>query len=244
MRLHAISAGDVVRALRVLDARDEAARATIGRVLGFEVKAKGRAREKQTLTQELQASAFHPLWERAIISTMARIRTRSGPPEIEALVEGAAERKPMSSLRLAMTETASGADVLVDTGNHAAGLMRDQARFVNLMRRVLGRDLVSVFRFAGSPLRGVVAELGSRVEEYRPVREGWPVVVLSDFGATSEWKEFSRVVKAAGCHLIALVPHAPARWPAGLAASMRLVPWDRSTSVRSIKSALRGLDRG
>ena len=42
MSLHSISAGDVVRAFRLLDARDEDTRAAIARVLGFDLQAEAR----------------------------------------------------------------------------------------------------------------------------------------------------------------------------------------------------------
>ena len=150
---------------------------------------------------------------------MARIRTRSGPPEIEALVAAAAERQPMLSMALSISETASGADVLLDIGEHMAVFSREQARLVHLMRRVLGRGMVSTFRFLGSPARGVLGQSTSGFEAYRPARPGWPVIVLTDLGIgagggpSSEWLEFSRLVRSGGCHLLALVPYPPARGP-------------------------------
>lgn len=248
MRLHSISAGDVVRAFRLLEARDDETRAAIARVLGFdvvgdrEVEAVPASKGRQHPSDE---PLFNPQWTRAMISTLARIRTRSGPPEIESLVAAAGERQPMLSLALSITETASGADVLVDVGEQMAVFSREQARLVHMMRRVLGRGMVSTFRFAVTPFRGVMGEASSGVEAYRPARPGWPVIVLADLagGPASEWLEFSRLVRSGGCHVVALVPDAPSRWPVELASSMRIIPWSRATTVRSIKSALRGLER-
>ena len=270
MRLHSISAGDVVRAFRILGARDEETRAAIARVLGFDLQAEGSAPamgrralnnekrndEKPSLqgpSEEslFNAPLFNPQWTRAMISTMARIRTRSGPPEIEALVAAAAERQPMLSLALSISETASGADVLLDIGEHMAVFSREQARLVHMMRRVLGRGVVSTFRFLGSPARGVLGQSTSGFEAYRPARPGWPVIVLTDLGIgagaaaapSSEWLQFSHLVRSGGCHLLALVPYPPAHSSADLASSMHIIQWGRGTSVRTIKTALRSLER-
>ncbi len=260
MKLHSISAGDVVRAFRLLDARDEETRAAIARVLGFDLQpdsrppAPGRRKghaEKPSLQRHQEEPLFNPQWTRAIISTMARIRTRSGPPEIESLVTAAAERQPMLSLALSVSETAGGADVLLDIGDHMAAFSREQARLVDMMRRVLGREQVSTFRFLGSPARGVLGHSTSALEAYRPSRPGWPVIVLTDLGIgrgaaaapSSEWVEFSRLVRSGGCHLLALVPHPPARCPADLTSSINIIQWGRATSVRTIKTALRSLKK-
>jgi hypothetical protein len=254
MRLHSISAGDVVRAFRLLDARDEDTRAAIARVLGFDLRAeprppaigpRTRTDEKPSLQRPSEESLFNPQWTRAMISTMARIRTRSGPPEIEALVAAAAERQPMLSLALSISETVSGADVLLDIGEHMAVFSREQARLVHMMRRVLGRGVVSTFRFFGSPARGVLGQSTSDFETYRPARSGWPVIVLTDLAAapSSEWLEFSRLVRSGGCHLLALVPYPPPRSSADLASSMHIIQWGRATSVRTIRTALRSIER-
>jgi hypothetical protein len=186
-----------------------------------------------------------------MISTLARIRTRNGPPEIDALVAAAAERQPMHSLAFSISETAAGADVLLDIGEPMAAFSREQTRLVQMMRRVLGRGMVSTFRFLGSPMHGVSGDAHSGFEAYHPARPGWPVIVLTDLGIgggaaaapSSDWLEFSRLVRSGGCHLLALVPYPPSRAPADLASSMHIIQWGRATSVRTIKSALRSLER-
>jgi hypothetical protein len=234
-----------------LDARDEETRAAIARVLGFDLPAARLRNHELPVPQgPLQESAsdvlFNPQWARAMISTMARIRTRSGPPEVESLVAAAAERQPALSLAPSIMETASGADVLLDIGEPMAAFSREQARLVQMMRRVLGRGVVSTFRFLGTPSRGVQCQGTSSLEAYRPARPGWPVIVLTDLGinkgadaaSASEWRAFSRLVRSAGCHLLALVPYPTARLSHDLKTSMHIVPWDRATGVRTIQMAL------
>ena len=185
-------------------------------------------------------------WSRAIVSTMARIRTPAGPPQVETLVERAAERKPMFSVPATVLETASGADVLVDVGDSMTVFSRDQQQMLELMRRVLGDGCVSAYRFIGSPLRGVIDDINFERKQYRPPPGGWPIVLLTDLGigagasaaTTQEWRRFAKVVRSAGCHLLALVPYPPARWPPGLLLTMDILQWDRRTSVRTIKTAI------
>jgi hypothetical protein len=260
MKVHSISTGDLARAFH-LDARDEATRAAIARLVGFDLQAEARppaeigwptrTQENPSMRRPSEEPLLNPRWTRAMISTMARIRTRNGPPEIEALVAGAAERQPMLSLSLSISESANGAHVLLDVGEHMAVFSREQARLVHMMRRVLGRGMVSSFRFLGSPARGVLGQTTSDLEAYLPARPGWPVIVSTDLGVgggaaaapRSEWLEFSRLVRSAGCHLVALVPYPPKRLPAELASSMHIIQSSRATSVRTIKTALRSLER-
>jgi hypothetical protein len=194
---------------------------------------------------------FNPQWSRAIVSTMAKIRTRAGPPDIETLVTAAAERRPMFSLPATVLETASGADVLLDIGDSMTIFGRDQADLLQLTQRVLGSGCVSVYRFLGSPIRGVTTYFSLEPQAYQPPPEGWPVVLLTDLGigagmaapTTQEWRSFADIVRSAGCHLVALVPYPVARWPAGISSYMDVIQWDRRTSVRTIKRAIRHAER-
>ena len=61
MKLHSISAGDVVRAFRILDARDEETRAAIARLLGFDLQAEARAMGRPTRHDEKPSLEIHPL---------------------------------------------------------------------------------------------------------------------------------------------------------------------------------------
>jgi hypothetical protein len=189
---------------------------------------------------------LNPQWSRAVVSTMARIRLSAGPPIIEKLVELAAEKKLLSEAPAAILETASGADVLVDVGESMLVFGRDQERLVEAMRRVLGSSQVAVFRFFGSPKRGVLSGTDSECLPYRPPRPGWPVLVLTDLNIGAggppvhwwEWRDFAESVRSAGCRVLALVPYPPARWPANVARAMHVIQWDRGTSVQTVRAAI------
>lgn len=189
---------------------------------------------------------FNPQWSRAMISTMARIRTPAGPPDVETLVNFAAERKPMFTMPATMLETASGVDVLLDIGDNMTVFSRDQESLLELIQRVQGAGCVSVLRFQGSPTRGVMSQLSFELQPYRPPPAGWPVVLLTDLGIGAgisaapsyEWRQFAHLVHGAGCQLLALVPYPLARWPTGILSAMDVLQWDRGTSVRKIRAAL------
>ena len=315
MTLHPICAGDLIRTLKALEPEDDATRAAIAGLLGYELRMpKGAAKVEQpkidrtrgrdeqrpekrdpgvtilpgssgalgerrfelqkqkdkasTVPMRLIAQPasdplpstgpedslpsppldplFTPQWSRAMISTLARIRSRTGPPSVETLVALAAERKPISSLPASISETASGADVLMDVGESMTLFARDQQWLLHLIRRVHGVGLVSPFRFFGSPARGVLGALSFDLQAYRPPRPGWPVIVLTDLGIgagtaaapSEEWRWFSHLVRGAGCQLLALVPYPPVRWPPAISSAMDVIQWDRATSVRTIRAVL------
>jgi hypothetical protein len=192
---------------------------------------------------------FRPQWSRALISTLARIQRPGGPPEVTRLVELAVERKPVDALPSTMVETADGADILVDTGEGMSLFARDQEQLTALMGRVLGTGHLSIFRFQVSPERGVIGGNRYHPRPYTPPQPGWPVVLLTDLGISAhtvgravdwqEWLTFAARIRAADCHLIVLAPYPAARWPAMLRGAMDIVQWDRSTSVRTVRAALR-----
>ena len=74
---------------------------------------------------------------------------------------------------------------------------------------------------------------------------GSTVIVATDLvgAAVEEWVDFAERVTHAGCPLVALVPYQPARCPPELAARMRIVHWDRSTSAARAARAVRDRPR-
>jgi hypothetical protein len=135
---------------------------------------------------------------------------------------------------------------LLDVSESTNVFARDQEFLLAQIRRVLGGGLVTAFRFRSSPARGVLSESTFEPLPYRPPRPGWPVVLLTDLGIgaglaaapSKEWRGFADCVRGAGCHLIALVPYPPLRWPAEISSVMDVVQWDRATTVRTIRATV------
>jgi hypothetical protein len=207
---------------------------------------------RQGMAEDLLPSPpFEPLLrpsgERAVVSTMLRIRRRTGAPHISDLIEAAAQMKPLSNLPASWQESVGGVDVLLDVDESMAVFSRDQEWLLSLIRRVVGDGFVTTYSFSGSPSRGVTAEGELVPRPYVPPRSGWPVLLLTDLGigkrqygynvaSESEWRDFAGRIRTARCHLIALVPYPRNRWP-GIT-PMDIIQWDRVTSVGSVRSII------
>jgi hypothetical protein len=196
---------------------------------------------------------FEPLLrrsgERAVVSTMLRTRRRTGPPLITELIHAALQMRPLRNLPASWQESVNGADVLLDVGDNMAVFGRDQEWLLSLIRRVVGDAWVKVFCFSGSPARGMAPEGEFVTRAYQPPRSGRPILMLTDLGIgmeqsgdeavdISEWQEFARRMRTAGCHLIALVPYPRERWPKIAPGAMDIIQWDRLTSVGSVRSVI------
>lgn len=194
---------------------------------------------------------FEPLLrrsvQRAVVSTLLKIRRRTGPPLIGDLISAAVKMKPLSHLPASWQESVGGVDVLLDVGDNMQLFSRDQEWLLALIRRVVGEGRVTVFTFSGSPVRGVTSDDEMESRPYAPPRPGWPILMLTDLGigarlsgydapAVSEWREFAKRARTAHCHLMALVPYPRRRWPR--IAGLDIVQWDRPTGVGNVRSAV------
>ena len=194
---------------------------------------------------------FEPLLrrsvERAVVSTLLKIRSRTGPPLIAELIAAAVQMKPLADLPASWQESVGGVDVLLDVGDNMQLFSRDQEWLLALIQRVVGEGRVTVFTFSGSPMRGVTSEAEMVRRPYAPPRSGWPILMLTDLGigarvsgydapAVSEWRDFAKCVRTAHCHLMAMVPYPRRRWPR--IAGVDIVQWDRPTGVGKVRSAV------
>jgi len=207
--------------------------------------------EKGKPEDALPRPDFEPLLRRAsaraIVSTLLRVRRRTGPPLLADLIEAAARMKQLSNLPASWQAVVGGVDVLLDVGDNMQLFRRDQEWLLSLIRRVVGEGRVTLFSFSGSPARGVMSETDMTLRPYAPPRTGWPILILTDLGIgarssgqepvpLSEWRDFAKRIRTSQCHLIALVPYPRQRWPK--VAAMDIVQWDRPASVGSVRSAI------
>ena len=119
------------------------------------------------------------------------------------------------------------------------------------MKQWLAERLQVLF-FEASPAWG--AGPGSK-RRWKPYHEhhmppaGVAVLLVTDLGvgrpgpgrrvpSVADWLDFASHMRRAGCPLVAFVPYAPARWPAELKPCIRILPWDRSTSARTVRRTL------
>jgi hypothetical protein len=194
-----------------------------------------------------------PLWARGVLSGAVSTLSEAGPLDVERLVRGIARGAPWRRVpRQPWPTLARGALVLVDRSDALLPFAADQEWLVEQIRAVAGRDRLRVLDFEGCPSWG--AGTGSQdeweedFESWRPPA-GTPVMALTDLGIGArgygarpvhplEWSAFAERLRRAGCPLLAFVPYAPERWPAGLGRAFHILPWDRATSTRTVRRAL------
>jgi len=196
---------------------------------------------------------LEPLWARGILAASVATLSEAGSLDLERLVRGVAcgmiwrrvPRQPSPTL-------SRGAVILVDRSDTLLPFAADQEQIVEQIRGVVGRDRLKVLSFEGSPSwgagNGSPWEWEKDFERWRPP-PGTPVLALTDlaigkrsFGSRPvhplEWRDFAERLRRSGCPLVAFVPYAPERWPAGLERVLHILPWDRGTSVRTVRRAL------
>jgi hypothetical protein len=194
-----------------------------------------------------------PRWARGVLGASVATLSEAGPLDVERVVRGIARgavwrrvpRSPWPTL-------ARGAMVLVDRSEALLPFAADQEWLVGQIRAVVGRDRLQVLDFEGCPSWGVGT--GSQEDwdgdfDRRRPPAGTPVLALTDLGIgmrgygtrpvhPAEWQAFADRLRRAGCPLVAFVPYAQERWPAGLDRALHILLWDRETSARTVRRAL------
>lgn len=205
-----------------------------------------------SVTPPAATPLFAQRWSRAILSTAMSRDTVTNAIDIEAIVNGVSRGLPVRRVPRRIVPTLThGVQLLVDRGPAAAPFLSDQELLIEQIRLVAGRDRVQLVRF--DPSRGFVAGTGSRLrwKDYFNLAPPLPtmtIVLISDLGIAmvpqesnampSEWQAFVSRLRLRGNRVIAFVPYAPSRWPRTLRGRLGIVPWDRKTSVQSVRRLL------
>jgi hypothetical protein len=192
---------------------------------------------------------LRPLWSRGVITTALATGARDGPPALDEVIDVLARGRALREMPRTLVPTLRlGVQVLIDAGPGMAPFARDQEMIVRELRRVLTGDRVRLASFVGVPYPRVRTPAGW--EDYVPPPCETPVLMLTDLGLAgaaiagpdvvsepAPWLRFADRVARAGCPLVAFVPYPPARWPAELAAAVRIVQWDHTTGVGDVRRA-------
>jgi hypothetical protein len=197
-------------------------------------------------------SLLAPRWSRAILSMAMSRETATNTIDLDAIIRNLARGLPLRAVPHRVVPGLShGVQLLVDRGTGAAPFLADQELLVRQIRAVAGRDRVQMLRF--DPSRGFIAGSGPRTRwrdyfSLTPPLPGMTVVLISDAGTTSvpfesnalpaEWRDFVVRLRARGNRVIAFVPYARSRWPPLLRGVLGMLPWDRRTSVQSVRRLL------
>jgi hypothetical protein len=193
---------------------------------------------------------LEPRWTRALLSGALATFSETGPLDVPRLVRGVARSVPWTAVpRRPWPTLARGVQVLVDHGEAMLPFAADQDGLLESLRAVVGKERLEVLRFERP---GDKAGAGPRrtwtsyFERHRP-RPGMAVLALTDLGIgaqgmrpvrPADWRAFAEELRRLGAPLVALVPYDRTRWPEGLERVLTILPWDRSTSVRTVRRAI------
>ena len=174
-------------------------------------------------------------------------QSRPGPVNMPAAVKAAARLETLKEIPRKTLQTLNfGCDLLLDMGAGLRPFLQDRAEIHALLEKVMGRDRIRCRYFVDCPELGVGAYPGDTSEEYREPHHRRPVLVISDLcigqpatagprASMAHWRAFVRKFEARTSQLLCLVPYPPYRWPFELLGRLTMVPWDRTTSVATIR---------
>lgn len=213
---------------------------------------RGAAPIERVTEQHLRGIQEHqplisPLQARSLIAATVATWDLDGPVDVPRLVDAVAGSRPVDAIpRLRRASLDRGIQLLLDVGKGMEPFARDQRELAADLKRVVGRSRVAELRFSDCPLRG--AGPGSRWtwEEYNPPSPAVPVVVVTDLGIGGprffrersrvwEWQALAGLLDRRGSRMIAFVPYPHGRWPQALVGSVTIVPWDRSTTISTVR---------
>ena len=197
-----------------------------------------------------------PRWTRSILTALLALEVDEGPPDVRRAIERLVRRESLHRLpREPLRALRRGVQVLLDRGEGMELFSRDQAHLVGSLERVMGCSRMEVLNFVGCPSRGASRGPRSprpRLPTYQPPAVNVPLLLVTDFGigatldsaGEEEWLAFTHEMHRRGHPLFALVPYPPDRWLRRLQGQIRIVSWDRSTTVGSVHAASKYMRHG
>lgn len=202
--------------------------------------------QKKVCRRAPRPPIFSPGQGRPLLTALAIAQVETGELDEDRAVEQLARGEPLREIPLQRRPSSRwGVQLLLDRGPRMEPLRYDQQSLLEQLRRTVGEHRVAMLQFADFPDE---AGPGSRLtwRPYEPPAAGTVVVVVSDLGMgwfgtsvrtrqVSDWIAWARRVRSAGARPVALVPHGPDYWTGDLRRHLRLVHWDRSTTVGVIR---------
>lgn len=184
-------------------------------------------------------------WTRGVLFASAAIPLDGHEVDVARAVQSMVTGVPPVRLpRRRRWSTRLGVQLLIDVGPGIAPYRADRNWLVTMLADVVGRETMTVLRFAGCPTLGAGRGARSSWREYEPPAAGVPVLVFSDVTAfspeihTALWMEFADRVTRAGCHLVLVTPLTAASVPPPLRARVAVVQLDRRTVMAQARRAV------
>jgi hypothetical protein len=190
-------------------------------------------------------------WTREILAAALATRADGWTVDEPRMVEEIANARPVSSLpRLPKRTLVQGVQVLLDVGEGMLPYRRDQYSLAKRIAAIVGVYRTTVLRFSESPLRGAGTGGRRAWADYVLPEPQMPVLALTDLGIggppdrlvgdlVRDWLALAAQLDSRGSRLIVLVPYPPRRWPTQLARHLKVLHWDRPTTVADVLDRLR-----
>ncbi|WNG17698.1 hypothetical protein [Cystobacter fuscus] len=190
---------------------------------------------------------FEPALTRNLLTAALQTERNAELIDLEKIIVQLSRGEPLYNLPVERLPTLSkGVQVLVDKSEAMLPFSRDQKELLVQLRRVIGFERVQVDVFNGLP-EHVLTRSGSRLVSPLP---GTPVLLLTDLrvggsayskanARVEDWLVFARRLAQRGCPVVAFVPYPPSRWPTPLRHVIRIVQWDRRTTVAQVRARMR-----
>ena len=195
---------------------------------------------------EVLEPLFSPKYSRAIISRATSQDLPIGNIDIDQVVNFICQGKPITNLPVCrLPSLARGIQLLIDQNIGMEPFRRDISQLTREVMCIVSRYNVEVMRFNGSPLWGVQKGLLEPTQQYIPPSDGRAVLIISDLGRATEktgfavadvnaWTAFVKKLKRASTSARVIMPYSETFRLGSLPKSLRLIVWDRKTSVASI----------
>jgi hypothetical protein len=189
---------------------------------------------------------FDPQWIRGILTKMLSTESNEFTPDVRELIKILSLNQPIKKIPYHPSQTLSkGVQVLIDCGSGLVPFAHDQAFMLRQLRSILGKDMIDVWSFRGTPLKHSISQRLPSQSKYALPPQGRPILMLTDLGiaappfgidvsSPNEWITFAGYVHKSGCPLLALIPYRQERWPDVLRDYIKMVQWDRKISVLDI----------
>jgi hypothetical protein len=191
-------------------------------------------------------SLLHPIWRRSILGQLLSTHYHTGPVDILRLIDMLVRLEKIDMLpSLPVPSLRRGVQILVDYSEAMVPFRGDQEELRDAIIDLVGVDRSDTLYFVGTP---ELAGIGPQMDwlPYYPPQPGTPIVLLTDLGigqtnvvsehaSVEDWLTFAAPLHDAGYPVIAFVPYATRRWPAQLRRSIRMIFWDQSTTITTVR---------
>jgi hypothetical protein len=192
-------------------------------------------------------SLLEPQWERSVLKGLASRLRPSSLVDAELVIEAVANNQPLLRLPHKTTfEMGSPVELLIDTDETMMPFTDDCYRLEAMMAETTGRDLLRILRFREQPNAGAGEGPVFDWTPWQLPAPGTHIIVVSNFGALPwrpgytrrQWLAFAKQVEDGNCSLCTLMPIAPRYLSHDLRSAMKVVHWDRGTSLKHIKNLI------